>query len=304
MILSNPKTCRSSSSSSSTSSPSKYDLYSAVCLERLPLITPELNVIQSAMRDALHKHEIARSLYSDHEMKHFEDVRRAERLASKTGEIDEKDIENASKQSAQDFQDISLKELEEATFAGRRTKEENDKKSLNRWLDKRLLLLTKAHLSQSRPWLLPMAKHDMKKSDSLRSTAEQAIRDNLGEQFLPQIVFNGNSPTSVYSYRYPIKIRSSMDGKEGGRIFFFKAHVVNHKKFSKIEGIKNPDYLWLSRQEAKELILSEDNRRYWNRLEDGLLFESLGEDIADVIVKRVRRKLLSNQSNREEARSA
>jgi hypothetical protein len=282
-----------------------------VCLERLPLIAPELNVIQAAMKDALLKHEVSKSLYSDHEMKHFEDVARALRLASKSGEVDDKDIENAAKQTAQDYEDVSLKELQEekakATFAGRRTKDENCRKSSNRYLDRRLLLLMKAScLGQSHPWLLPMAKHDFERSDSLRSTAEKAVRDNLGDTYLSNIVFIGNCPSSVYTYRYPIKARDSFEGKVGGKIFFFKSHVVDPTKFSKVQleqGFNNQKYEWLIREEAKEIVSKEGNSRYWNRLEDSLLFESLREDIVNVIVKRLRRKL-NSASNRNVRRAA
>ena len=48
--------------------------YSAVCLQRRPKVVPPFNVIEKTMSQLLAKREIAMSLYSDHELRHFEDV--------------------------------------------------------------------------------------------------------------------------------------------------------------------------------------------------------------------------------------
>ena len=52
-----------------------YDQYfSAVCLQRRPKIAPPLNVVQETMKQLLAKREVALSLFSDHELRHFEDL--------------------------------------------------------------------------------------------------------------------------------------------------------------------------------------------------------------------------------------
>lgn len=243
------------------------------------------------------KREIQQSLYSDHEIKHLEDVKRAERLADKTKDVDEKDIEAVAKQTAQDYEDVSTKELSEAKFASRTTLQDKDVSSINRCLDRRLLLMTKNQLgNHSCPWLLPMTRFNETDHDSLRTTAEEAISLTLGDAYLDKIVFLGNSPSSVYSYRYPIKIRSGLDGKEGGRIFFFKATIKNPRKFSMKDVNKELQYQWLTREEAKALLTKEGNKRYWNRLSDGLLYESHEEGFVDLIVSRVRKNMLKNMA--------
>ena len=53
---------------------SDYNIFAAVCIERQPIIAPELNIIEKAVKQYLAKVEDIHSIYSDHEMKHFEDV--------------------------------------------------------------------------------------------------------------------------------------------------------------------------------------------------------------------------------------
>lgn len=53
---------------------SNYQLIAGVCVERLPTLAPELNLIEHSLKDAFLKHEVVRSLYSEHERRHFEDL--------------------------------------------------------------------------------------------------------------------------------------------------------------------------------------------------------------------------------------
>lgn len=57
-----------------TSTPSQWDLFSGICLQRLPVIGPEMNWLERRMSEYFNRVEIAESLYSDHEMRHFEDL--------------------------------------------------------------------------------------------------------------------------------------------------------------------------------------------------------------------------------------
>ena len=61
-------------SSPSSSNGDQWDLYAALCLQRTPMIGPELNWLERRLNEYLTKVEIADSLYSDHEMRHFEDL--------------------------------------------------------------------------------------------------------------------------------------------------------------------------------------------------------------------------------------
>lgn len=60
--------------SSIRSNNGSWDLYAALSLQRTPQIGPELNWLERRLKEYLTKVEVADSLYSDHEMRHFEDL--------------------------------------------------------------------------------------------------------------------------------------------------------------------------------------------------------------------------------------
>jgi len=289
--LSLPIVTRAQSTSSLNPS---FDLYSAACIERLPRITPELNIIQKAMKELLEKHEANQGLYAEHELTHIEDLKRTERLASKTGEVDEKDVEMVGKQTAQDYEDKGNQELAAFSFADTVTEADKsgDKKSLERCLDRHLLLLTKFAIGDKDRWLVPHVKHTSGEEGSLRETAEQALEQFFGKSIFPHITIMGNAPASVYSYRYPNKIRSELEGRQGGRIFFFKVKVKNPDK---LIGHLQPtslvkDYSWLTREEAGQLLREEGNDRYWKQLSASLLSEGVDEKTIQKIIEKIRRQ--------------
>lgn len=89
--------------------------------------------------------------------------------------MDEKDVENASKQTAADFEDVSNKELATISLAANVTPEDmaKNQKSLNRCLDRHLMLVTKLRLGSSWKWLLPLAQNAG--SETLRQVLDDAL---------------------------------------------------------------------------------------------------------------------------------
>lgn len=61
-------------SSTATSINSKWDLFTAVCLERKPIITPPPNELEAKFLKLLTDIEFERSLMSDHELQHELDL--------------------------------------------------------------------------------------------------------------------------------------------------------------------------------------------------------------------------------------
>jgi hypothetical protein len=62
-----------SSASATSSSPPKWELRSAMCLERTPIILPPMTKIEQEMTEIIEKLDTARSLKSDHELRQDED---------------------------------------------------------------------------------------------------------------------------------------------------------------------------------------------------------------------------------------
>jgi hypothetical protein len=51
----------------------KWDIFASVHVERLPVIAPELNIIEKAMDEINFKYEKAKGLLSDHEVRKIRD---------------------------------------------------------------------------------------------------------------------------------------------------------------------------------------------------------------------------------------
>ncbi|KAJ8984630.1 hypothetical protein NQ317_009858 [Molorchus minor] len=62
----------------------KWDLLSAVCIERKPIITPALNELEREYRQYLSEVEFEKSLKSDHEVRHEAEMRQLESLKKET----------------------------------------------------------------------------------------------------------------------------------------------------------------------------------------------------------------------------
>jgi hypothetical protein len=256
-----------------------------------------MNLVERSVYEIMQKHEIVKSIYSDHEMKHFEDLRRAKRLQD--GKADEKDIEAAAKQTALDFEDASSIEFKTFSTSARQTADDSsgNQRSLNRNLAKRLVLLTKFRLGIKPQWLLPSALHQ--EGESLRQTAERALVAILGPESELRVKFLGNIPASSYVYKYPKPVQKAT-GKAGGKMFFFKAQLVSgnvNLEQSNKEVIS--DFLWLDRQEASQLMLKEGTTRYWNSISNSFLTEGLNEKEVAKILSKVRRRFLGKEEEKE-----
>ncbi|KAI2796494.1 39S ribosomal protein L46, mitochondrial [Blomia tropicalis] len=256
----------------------KWDLYASICLQRIPTIGPEMNWLERRLKDYLTKVEISDSLYSDHEMRHFEDLRRAERIASGVN-VDEKDLEESAKQTAQDFEEASLLESKQFKKGSRVTEADltNNRHSIDRSLDRHLYLVVRKSLGPNQHWLFPTELYNPHLDKSLRSTAERSLEqlypDNLDSL---NVKFLGNVPATYYWYRYPKSLSDEKNGMVGARIFLFKANLdsICAKTNPLIKGKFGErqlqpkidksvsDYGWLTRTElSKELPT-----KYWGTI--------------------------------------
>ncbi|VEN51730.1 unnamed protein product [Callosobruchus maculatus] len=105
-------------SSCTNTAKGKWDLYAAVCLERKPVITPELSDLQKEYKALIADIEFERSLKSEHELRHEADLKMIATLKKGTS-ID--DTEVNLKQTAQDLVDSWTEELSQFKPADRIT---------------------------------------------------------------------------------------------------------------------------------------------------------------------------------------
>merc|ERR1712071_657307 len=109
----------------------KWDLISAVCLERTPTITPLPTPIEKEMLNMLEKLELVNSLKSDHELWQ----EKGKKLAKNRKALEEADPDLASRQSSQDYEDAC-----------------NDLMSTNRKLDKLLVVVIQKETGGKVSW--------------------------------------------------------------------------------------------------------------------------------------------------------
>lgn len=125
-------------------------------------------------------------------------------------------------------------------------------------------------------------------SETLIQAAERTISDCFGSSL--EVNFFSTAPTVVHSYNYPKKIQSN--AKKGARMFIFKSFVksgsIDEKKVRK-ELIQ--DYSWLTRDEARELMVEENQEKFWKSLSSSFLDEVMSEETIKRVLSQVRRNV-------------
>ncbi|KAF5270334.1 hypothetical protein FQR65_LT05522 [Abscondita terminalis] len=237
------------------SSNSKWDLLTAVCVERRPLITPLFNELEEKYRALLSQIEFENSLKSDREIQHENDLKQQELLKKGEGDLDV-----TTKETAQDFLDACNEELAKFRFADRITEDDrlNNTKSLNRKLDKHLVLLLKQKLGNKQLFLLPQGARQ--EGETLRQTAERVVKESCGHDL--KIQFYGNAPSGFYKYTYPTEVRKQNE-TVGAKVFIYFARYCSGKPAESI------DFKWLDRVELEK----ELHPKYHNTISNFLIDE-------------------------------
>lgn len=102
---------RDTQTSSTATATKKWDLYSAVCLERHPVIIQSMQELELKFHNMLMKLEYENSLKSDHELKKEREKQK------KSSNVDDTEDIDTVMQTAQDFEDIYQEELNNFKFA-------------------------------------------------------------------------------------------------------------------------------------------------------------------------------------------
>ncbi|KRT85689.1 hypothetical protein AMK59_1456, partial [Oryctes borbonicus] len=222
----------------STAPSQKWDLLTAVCIERKPVITPALTDLQKSYRKYLADVEHEKSYKSDFEIRMEKDLKQAELLKQGTADVD-----IVVKQTAQDFLDSSTDELSKFKFVDRITKadKKNDQKSLSRKLDKHLVLVVKQKLGDKDHYILPQGVRN--DGETLRQTADRLVMELCGNDLKAQIY--GNAPTGFYKYKYPHDVQQK-GGSIGAKVFIYFARYRKGDLTT-----KGLEFKWLDRSELE-----------------------------------------------------
>ncbi|XP_076183636.1 mitochondrial ribosomal protein L46 [Ptiloglossa arizonensis] len=214
----------------------KWDLLSAVCLERQPIITKPMQDIQIRYQNMLQQIEFENSLMSDFEIRIQKEKQQPKKLK------DDK-INIVSLQTTQDFQETVEQELINFKFAPRINEiEDNVVVSLKRKLDKNLLLLVEQRIGNHDFWIPPQSIRNHE--ETMIQSAYRTIQEFCGNDI--KVQFYGNAPIGFYKYKYPKNVQDK--GCNGAKIFYFLAKYISG------DISPNVKHCWLDREELKKTV--------------------------------------------------
>lgn len=184
---------------------------------------------------------------SDHELRHERDLKQAEYL--KRGDVDV-DLDAASKQTAQDYEDANIEELKKFQPAPRTTAADksNNLQSVERKLDQTLTLLVEQNIGSSTFFILPQGER--KDGENMRQTAERVLKEKCGDKISVQ--FYGNAPCGFYKYKYPKEHRKDT---VGAKVFFYRASFVS----GQVDENVAKKFEWLDKQSAQKRLPEKYN---------------------------------------------
>ncbi|XP_050293780.1 39S ribosomal protein L46, mitochondrial isoform X2 [Anthonomus grandis grandis] len=178
----------------------KWDLLTAVLVERKPVIAPELTDLEKEFKDYIAAVEYERSLRNETEI----NLEREKNAASNKKELEE--LEVIVKNTTQDLIDAWKEEFIKFKPADKFT--DSDKsgnvKTVNRKLDKHLVCVIKEKIGNKDMYVLPQAKRE--EGETLRQCADRVLQEKCGKDLKAHIF--GNAPCGFYKYKYPKAVRS------------------------------------------------------------------------------------------------
>ncbi|XP_055969826.1 large ribosomal subunit protein mL46 [Sorex fumeus] len=223
-----------------------WRLWGALCLQRPPRVSRPLTPLQEEVAALLQQVEVERSRYSDHELRAREEARRLERKREEPPEDEDADGERDIL-LAQDLEDAWEQQFLRFRPGARTTDadKKNDRTSLQRKLDRNLVLLVKEKLGDQEVWVLPHA--EWQPGETLRGTAERVL-GSLAENKV-EAKFLGNAPCGHYKFKLPQAVRSEKN--VGGRVFFFKALLLSGQVA--LAGAQRP-HVWVCKEELGDYL--------------------------------------------------
>ncbi|XP_033647535.1 39S ribosomal protein L46, mitochondrial-like [Asterias rubens] len=245
--------CRYSSSVPSAPSESKsprWDLMSAVCLERYPVVSQELTQIETEYMTMQETVELENSLLSSHEMQVIQDKERIKRRQSGLVDDDEDD-QTSELISALDMEDRYMEEFNQFKPASC-TSDIDDPQSLQRKLMDKLVLLVKCKVGDKSMWMMPQGARQ--EGETMRETAGRVLASQCSPQSMRDMRahFFGNAPSACFKYSYPLDMQRK-SGVKGAKIFFYKARLMT----GDVQINKNviEDYAWVAHSEMDKYVV-------------------------------------------------
>mmetsp|Transcript_6187 Transcript_6187/g.12135 ORF Transcript_6187/g.12135 Transcript_6187/m.12135 type:complete len:277 (-) Transcript_6187:1092-1922(-) len=201
-----------------------WRIATATILERVPIVTPEVSPIEKAWRDRAFE---LRNIHG----KPIPD------------EVLTMEIPGGGDPMAKMKEEVEFTPASRVTEADRT----NDRKSLNRRLDKKLYFILRR--TETSAWQFP--QRIARESETMRQSAEMALQVIVGTE--PWTYFIGNAPIAHLVHVYPEAYQKEND-VYGVKIFFYRSNLIEGKVDSIRQG---HDFLWVTKDEIDEYFGTE-----------------------------------------------
>nr|XP_039272567.1 39S ribosomal protein L46, mitochondrial-like [Styela clava] len=235
----------------------KWELTSAVCLTRLPLVSPYLSQLEQNYMKLLENQEFEKSVYCDWEV---EKLRQNEIIRA----VESGDAEN----DAVDFQvtHVDMEDEYEAKFKEFLKNEpmpdidDDDRTNPNRKIRDSITYVVKKKLGNHGLWVLPSAPVDDK--ETMRQCAERSLSLHSLGHYKGTIL--SNAPSGYFKYKFPKEVRLKNCGI-GAKVFIYSAllkdtNIFNSKQLEHVmagsqeEDCEILDYAWVTKEELSKLM--------------------------------------------------
>jgi large subunit ribosomal protein L46 len=120
----------------------------------------------------------------------------------------------------------------------------NDRTSLNRKLDDKLYLITKA-AGVDGEWRMPQAAYDESES-TLRAAAERCLAEFVSPE--TEVHFVGNFPVMCETTEFA----SESDGVVGSKRFYFRAALISMSADVELPADKFTEHAWVTKSELDQ----------------------------------------------------
>jgi len=148
---------------------------------------------------------------------------------------------------------------------------DNNRKSLDRALDKKLYLIVQKN-RKNYAWQFPQGGWE--NGETMRGTVERELREELGSKV--KAYFISNAPCGFYQYPFSEAAQEKYRA-ESSKVFFYRArHLDGDIELNKNEGLV--DYLWVTAQELKEYFTPEYYARVRPLLNEEVYIAELKSD--------------------------
>ncbi|XP_044172190.1 39S ribosomal protein L46, mitochondrial-like [Acropora millepora] len=213
-------------------------IFSAVCVQRLPIITKTKTDLEIAYEELQEKLEWEHSALSEDEVQWDTIMQRKEKIKDEDNE--ESLAIGAFESERKEFEEEQEEEWKTFVPAPRNTEadELNDLKSLQRKLQETLVLLVKKE-KDSPSWEPPLAEVMFDTSETLQQVASRGLCQTCGTELHVQFLSNA-----------PIAVMKNHNNKSN-KVFFYK---VNYLTGCVSLSEDYCDHVWVTKEEMEDLV--------------------------------------------------